>query len=89
MYVKSFNNVFNTDFKRSLPFVKSEAYLLLSMTSILNTYFNAGDCQDTIYLLTCICIPIFSEELHMTTHQHTKDSKPSEDLYTCSSENIG
>ena len=30
----------------------------------------------------CVCIPIFSEDLHMTTHRHTEDSKPSEDLYT-------
>ena len=30
----------------------------------------------------CICIPILSEYLHMTTHRHTKDSKPSEDPYT-------
>ena len=33
-------------------------------------------------LCVCVCIPILFKDLHMTTHRHTEDSKPSEDLYT-------
>ena len=32
--------------------------------------------------IVCVCIPILSEDLHIPTHRHTEDSKPSEDPNT-------
>ena len=40
---------------------------------------------DGFYKCVCVgvflCFAVISEDLHMTTHQHTEDSTPSEDLY--------